>query len=909
MPLAPATRLGAYEIVSLLGAGGMGEVYRARDTRLNRDVAIKILPDVFAADVDRVARFRREAQVLASLNHPHIAQIYGLEQTDHTSALVLELVDGPTLADRIAQGPLTIEEALPIARQIAEALETAHEHGIIHRDLKPANIKLRSDGTVKVLDFGLAKAMDGSHGSGPQASGLSQSPTITSPAMTMGQMILGTAAYMSPEQAKGKPVDQRADVWAFGCVIYEMLTGQRTFAAEDVSDTLAFVLTKEPDWNLLPATTPPSLRAVLQRCLAKDPKQRVRAVGDIHLALDGAFELAGRAVVDVSAPSRRRVAALLVSCTLLSGVLTGAGVWFATRPSGSARIHHLSMAISADAPLSTVNQFGIAISPDAKHVAYVAIENRVRLLYLHDLGLNTAVPIQGTERANRPFFSPDGEWIGFFAGGKLKKVSVSTGVPSNICDTGATVVGGSWGEDSTIVFSSTTLGGVVSGTARDARLYRVGASGGRPEQLLEDGSGQTNPQILPGGRVILFTRSAAPGQPEIALLSSDTKSVQTLQPGLGARYVRSGHLVFTNESSITTLMVVPFDLRSLRTAGATVPLVETAPPSPALLAVSNDGVLVYGNSVDTVTPRPLLWVDRNGRTTNAFNESDGYRYPTLSPDGQRVAVGVADDIWVIDLQRKNRTRLTNNDRVPPVGTRAGSGAPVPQPIWSPDGKHVTFGSMTSSREFAIEWTRADGSGGRQPLLKLKNFAQPGSWTPDGRTLVFYQTSVTGNARDIWTFQPGNDPAPLLETKFNERAPRLSPDGKWLAYVSDSSGRDEVYLRPLAVQSGQTTISNDGGAEPLWSRDGRELYYRVGSRLMAVPVTLASTVSVGEARIVFEGPFMNADPGGQFPNYDVAPDGKRFLMIAGDMSDAFGQIPSLNVVINWFAELKQRAPAR
>ena len=514
MSLVAGDRLGPYTIVAPLGSGGMGEVYRAHDPRLGRDVALKIRPAAFAQDTERLARFQREAQVLAPLNHPNIGSIHGIEDASGTRALVLELVEGPTLADRIAQGPIPVDEALAIARQIADALEAAHEQGIMHRDFKPANIKLRPDGTVKVLDFGLAKPSEASS----SVSALSMSPTITSPAMTMGGVILGTAAYMSPEQAKGKPVDRRADVWAFGCVMYEMLTGQRPFAGDDVSDTLAFVLTKEPDWTLLPAAIPPGLRVVLQRCLAKDSRQRVRSIGDVRLAIDGSFDVPQAASEHVGEGADRRralwVAAIIV-CSLLSALIARLSV----RAPITTPLQRLSIVLPADAPVRmTAQQSGLAMSPDGTRVVHVANVRGMPLLYLRRLDQTNAVALPGTEGASRPFFSPDGEWVAFFADRQIKKVAVTGGAPILVCSTGAVTFGGSWTSNDSIVFSATPQSTTPTAPGLEARLFRVSSAGGTPERLNpEFQDPAVLPQWLPGGEAILFTtgRSARSTCPQM----------------------------------------------------------------------------------------------------------------------------------------------------------------------------------------------------------------------------------------------------------------------------------------------------------------------------------------------------------------------------------------------------------
>ena len=677
MPLTPGTRLGSYEIVAPLGAGGMGEVYRARDTQLKRDVAIKVLPAAFSTDSDRLARFQREAELLATLNHPHIAAIYGLERTGTDTALVLELVDGETLAERIARGPIPLDEAIPIARQIADALESAHDRGIIHRDLKPANVKVRPDGTVKVLDFGLAKALDAeAEGSGDGAHGASLSPTMTSPAMTRLGIILGTAAYMSPEQARGRPADRRSDVWAFGCVLYEMLTGSSIFGSEDVSDTLAAVLRAEPDWNALPTDTPPRIRLLLQRCLRKDPRRRLPHIGAARLELDDATGAADNAApsrdvppLSARAPLTRGWAAGLVAAALAGAVIAGAVVWQLTSNAPDSRryVHHLG-----SESFTRTGRHILSVSGAARRVAYVA-DSQIYLLNADD---PIARPIAGTKvDPIFPTFAPDGESIAFFAEGEIRRIPIGGGTAVPV--TRATVeFGMSWGNDA-IVYAQ-----------RDG-IWRVPDIGGTAELIVKGAAGNERmhaPQLLPDGRSVLFTVATL----SIGVGAGDTWDdapivVQSLSGGdrkevaHGAypRYVSSGHLVYASGS---TLFARRFDLAKLEATGTAVPVqtgIQRAvgpPTGIAHYAISEEGTLAYigGNVEDEVD---LVVIDRSGGTRILQNSTGTSLLPRVSPDGTRVAVqrgrGALANIWIYDISRAQWRQITSAGGAKPVWQRSG----------------------------------------------------------------------------------------------------------------------------------------------------------------------------------------------------------------------------------------------
>ena len=902
MPLQPGTTLGPYAVTALIGEGGMGQVYQATDTKLKRQVALKILPEAFSADPERLARFQREAEVLASLNHPGIAAIYGLEEADNTRALVLELVEGPTLADRIKRGPIPLDEALPIAKQIAEALEAAHEAGVIHRDLKPANIKVRDDGTVKVLDFGLAKALDPNPVGDP-----SQSPTLTAAATQMG-VIMGTAAYMSPEQARGKPVDKRADIWAFGVVLYEMLTGQRAFIGDDVSLTLAKVLERDPSWESLPDSTPPSVRNVLQRCLDKDPRRRVQAAGDVRLALEGAFETTGSTASDLTAAPTLQLwqRPIPLAVTVLGlVVLTGLAVWSVMRPTDpvalSVRRFALDIGAATPIPIAGVHAMP-AWSPDGTRLVYAANLSGTHQLYLRTFDELEARPIAGTEGAFEPFFSPDGDWVGFsdVVSEELKKVSVRGGAPLTLCDC-AGIGGATWLPDGTIIVTDHLFGGSSS-------LFLVPEAGGTPEPLTthDSESGEVShlwPHALPGGTAVLFTMTRGPdaNTSRVAVLSLDTGEQHiVVEGGFNARYVPTGHLVFGRQGA---LWGVPFDLDRLVTSGPEEVLlqgIEVNEYGSMALSVSGDGTLVYrpGDVGGLVQGGAPVWVDRTGQATPIGGDRRDVVHPRLSPDNARLAMTVVtaegQDIWVDDLERGTSTRLTN-DRTSHF------------PAWSLDGERVFFGSADPD-SFGLYSRSADGSDERETVLTGEQMMIPFSWTPDGQALTFLEAGSSG--LDIWTVSPEGDRSPYLVRPFIDGNHDLSPDGRWMAYISNESGDGEVYVQRYPELGEKVTISTGGGNEPLWSSDGRELFYRnlAGDRMMVVAVSTEPTLRVSRPEVLFEGRYRQG-PGGSL-NYDVSSDSQRFVMISeGQDGDPDAAPPNAMLILvqNWFEELTDRVP--
>jgi Tol biopolymer transport system component len=921
-PLTPGFPLGSFRIEGLLDAGGMGEVYRAHDSKLNRDVALKILPDAFAIDGDRIARFRREAQVLASLNHPNIAAIYGFEDSGSTHALVLELVEGPTLADRIAQGPIPLDEALPIAKQIAEALEAAHEQGIIHRDLKPANIKVRDDGTVKVLDFGLAKAMEPASAISPA---LTASPTITTPAMMTGVgMILGTAAYMSPEQAKGRPADKRSDVWAFGCVLYEMLTGTRTFEGEDIADTLANVLKGQPAWTRLSAV-PPQIQLLIKRCLEKDRRARISDVAVARFLLTES--VAPHEIPGAAAPQLRRRQFAAYAAILFAAVsLTATGAWsIATLREQSPQPVHFAIVPPSAQPLA-IQGFDrdVTISSDGRQIVYRVggqgasenIQLGVRSLDQLDARLLAGITVSRT-----PFLSPDGRWIAMFegTGGVLKRVSILGGPQITICQYRGAPRGADWGADDTIIFATndTTTG-----------LLSVPAGGGEPKVLTKPDATRNEadhvfPSILPGGNGVLFT-VIAQGQPlensQVAVLDVKTGSWKTLiRGGSDARYVETGHLVYAFAG---TLRAVRFDLKHLEVTGDPVPVVErvmTSVDGEANFALAGNGTLVYVPGTAAASggggiPRLLTWLNREGQEEPINAPARAYGVPRLSPDGTRIALGVADqenDIWTWDLKRESLTRLTFDP------SQDG------WPIWSPDGSRIVFASSRNGVS-NLFWRAADGTGGDVRLTTSPNVQLPASFSPDGRSLVLRESMPkTGQDLNVvhldtsWKTGPAE---PLVATAYAEEGGEISPDGRWLAYYSNESGQNEVYVRPFPnVNGGRWQVSTGGGTRPGWAKNGRELYYlsnrnlggNAGVTMWSVPVQTTPTFVPGNPQKLFEGIYFQ---GLNTRTWDVTADGQRFLMIKTAPATPAEQNstttpPSVVVVEHWTEELKQRVPVK
>ncbi|MBZ5696532.1 MAG: serine/threonine-protein kinase [Acidobacteriia bacterium] len=906
MTIAAGTKLGPYEILAPIGAGGMGEVYRARDAKLGRDVALKVLPERFARDTERMARFGREAKVLASLNHPNIATIHGLEDSGQTHALVMELVEGPTLADRIRSGPIPIGEALRIAKQMCEALEYAHEHGIVHRDLKPANVKVTADDAVKILDFGLAKAFEGDASS----IDIANSPTISRMATQAG-VLLGTAAYMSPEQAKGKAVDRRADIWGFGCVLYEMLTGKMAFQGETVTDTLAAVIKEEPDWKQLPAGTPNHVRVLLQRCLQKDPRQRLRDIGDARISLE---EVLSGAQDQTSVPSTARstspwrlwvvsgIAGVLLVATVLLTFL-----YFHQKPAAS-------QAVRFEIPVPdkfTLNG-DLALSPDGRQLAFIGTgaDGQSRL-WVRPVEAIEARPLEGTEgAAGWPIWAPDSRFIAFAAQGKLKKVESGGGPPVTLCDA-ASVLGGAWSREDKIVYGSF------------AGLFQVSAAGGSPSPL-STGGASVAPSFLPDGRHFLYAGAGSQsGGPGIYLGSVDTKEQpwkKLLADASAAVYAQSsdpavGYMLFVRGAPVIggpgMLMAQPFDTRRMELTGEAVPIAEQI--SGLSFSASATDALVYVRGPQTgiatgvrgIIQGQLTWFDREGKALGAIGDPGLYRTLALSPDGKHVAFDRGDpqgastrNMWLYEFARGVTTRFTFDSGWDPY------------PVWSPDGSRIAFGSNRGGG-FDLYQKTSNLAGEDELLYKSGDAKVPTSWSPDGRFLLYFNPVPPSH---LWVLPlGGGDRKPILveRSEFNEAVGRFSPDGRWIAYSSDESGKTEIYVRPFDAASatgaspegatavtGKWMVSKDGGTNPLWRRDSKELFYMsaAGGAAMAVDVSTSGVFQAGVPKVMFHVP-----AGVLF--WDVSADGKRFLMAAPSATSPAAP-PKFTVTLNWQSALKK-----
>lgn len=917
--LAPGLRVGPYEIVAPLGAGAMGDVYRACDTKLNRDVALKVLPERFALDPDRAARFTREAQLLATLSHPNIGALYGLEESNGAQALVLELVDGPTLADRIAAGPMSIDEAMPIARQIAEAVEAAHEKGIIHRDLKPANIKIARNGMVKVLDFGLAKVWDGA----AQAE-LSASPRLTATGLGEGTL-LGTPAYMSPEQARGQPLDRRTDLWSFGCLLYEMLTGRPPFAGDTISDTLAAILDREPDWTALPADTPAPIRRVLRRCLEKDRRRRLDSASDARLEIDDAIAFpAAETLAPPATPSR--VTPVAIAGIAVIAALVG---WLLLRPPPVVPVRPARFTIvpPPTQPLNVASyDRDLVLSPDGRYLVYRAgwgpptVGTLLMVRAIDEVDARQLPGIYGLG----VFFSPDGRWIGFFTPTELKKVSIAGGPAITLAAVTGASLGASWGDDNTIVF----------GTA-DPRtgLWRVSGDGGEAAALTtpdatRPGSDHAFPSVLPGGRGVLFTTTDAgkADNSDVAVLDLQTGQRKTLiRGGTQAEFVdpsggagRTGYLLY---AAAGALRAVRFDPVRLEVLGDPVTVVEQVmikPTGAANYAVSRQGTLFYvprGVSVQ-MSPRSLVWVDRQGHEEPINAPLRPYGTPRLSPDGTRLLLGINDqdgnDTWVWDLERETLRRLTFTPGADALA------------FWTPDSRRIIY---TSDRTGVLNLysQAADGTGTAERLTTSANQQFPSSISPDGTIILGFEElslpastlMAPGPAWRVVSYPmvgvatrpeagplPDTSASPSAQTLFDGVWAEFSPNGRYLAYQTASDPtRSEIYVRPFPqVDSGHWPISTRGGTRPTWARNGREIFYLDESNtLTAVPVqTSGATFAAGKPAKVFDARYSTPYPP---RSYDVSADGKRFLMIKDSATGT--QPASMVLVEHWFEELKQR----
>jgi Tol biopolymer transport system component len=876
--LSPGTQIGSYQVIALIGAGGMGEVYRARDTRLNRDVALKVLPGAFARDLQRMARFEREAKLLASLNHPNIAAIYGLEESGPIRALVMELVEGPTLAERIRGGAIPLDEALPIARQVADAVEYAHDKNVIHRDLKPANIKVTAEGMVKVLDFGLAKALSDD----PTEGDMSNSPTLSMAATRQG-VILGTAAYMSPEQAKGKQVDRRADVWAFGAVLYEMLTGKPAFPGDDITEVLAAVVKTEPAFDLLPAATPPAIRTLLRRCLEKNLRRRLGHMSEARILIEDVLSGAVPAEAAHAASPRKtreRLAWSAAAALLIAAVLAwGAFAFFRPVPA-EPQAARFSIAPPERGRFNPNARF-LTISPDGSKLAFIVADaSGKEQLWIRPLDSEAAQPVPGTENAIQSFWSPDSQFLGFVADGKLRKIAVSGGPAQTLAETTAQTRG-TWSQEGVVLFTPSAL----------STIHRVSAAGGTatPVTMLDASREETDhrwPYFLPDGNHFLYL--AVSSNPEnsaifVASLDSNEKKL-LLNANSNAAYVAPGYLLFSREQ---TLVAQPFDAERLELTGEAVPVAEDVQSNYAAVggltafAASQNGVLAYrtGGAQNV----QLTWTDRAGRKLGPVGEPGAYRQTALSPDGKRIAVetlssqGRGRDLWLLDLSRGISSRLTSDP------------ANEENPVWSPDGSQIAF---YSNRKGVPDLYRITLSTGQEEVLLESGEAKyPEDWSKDGESLAYL------SQQKFWLLPLLGDGKPklILDTAFLKDEPQISPDGRWLAYNSDELGRWEVYVQPLQAPGEKLRLSTNGGAQPRWRKDGRELFYlALDGTMMAVPITAGATLVPGIPKSLFQtGITVNPT----IDQFAVTGDGQRFLLVL-----PLESAPPISVVLNWSAAL-------
>lgn len=901
MQIKPGTMLHQYRLADPVGAGGMGVVYRAHDTKLGREVAVKVLPSAVAQDPDRLARFKREAQVLASLNHPNIAAIYGLEDAGDVQFLVMELVEGEDLAERLRRGRIPTDDTLDIARQIADALAEAHDKGIVHRDLKPANVKLTGDGRVKVLDFGLAKAAAGdASAAGTVDSG--SAPTMTN-AATMAGMILGTAAYMSPEQARGKPVDRRSDVWAFGCVLYEMLTGGKAFEGDDVTDTLAAIVRGEPDWTRLPADLSPAVRLLIERCLIKDRALRLADMSVTRFLMSGAADsLAGTGPSSAAAPAapapRRRIIPLVLATALLAVAATfGLTRWLAPAGStGAVAVTQASIVLPEGVELGSPMLLPVAISHDGTRIAFVGRKDGKNRICVRALNAPEATVLEGTEGGDGPFFSPDGQWIAFFAGSKLRKIAVGGAALQTLADA-PTHRGGDWGHDGFIYFAPTNIGGI----------WRVPEAGGAATEVTRKQPGKDEvshrwPHLIAGTNTLLFSVWTGPGDDEHHVATQTIGADEhhlLIKGGDAPKYAaRIGSLLYTHMGD---LFSVPWD-PSRTDLGRAVPVAAAEHPNDALgnegcgnFAVSDDGTLAYLAGGRAGRATRLVWVDRSGNVEFAPVPETKYENAVISPDGLRAIVQINEGVTALWMYDIGRAALT------PIGKSAGSSQ---APLWTVDGSRVIYrGTRQGTRN--LYWRPTDGSGEEERLTSKSDVVQtPTSVSTDGRWLLFSEGGPNQpGGTGVWLMRLDGDrtPRPFFQDPSGESDAQISPDGRWIAYQVLVSSRQEIYVTPFPGPGARLQVSTDGGTEPLWSRDGRELFFQNGAQLMAVSVAQGATFSAGTPRVVHEGRFLKTTNGNTC--WSITPDGKRFLRIQSVEPER--AITQVELVLNWFLELDAR----
>src|SRR5262245_51060060 len=897
-------KLGQYEIESSLGSGGMGEVYQARDIRLGRNVAVKVLPEAFAKDPERIARFEREAKVLAALNHSNIAALHGFEQSGETHFLVMELVEGETLAQRISRGPIPAEEALSIAHQVAEALEAAHEKGIVHRDLKPANVKITPEGKVKVLDFGLAKAIE----STPAYANLSNSPTLSVMATNAG-MILGTAAYMSPEQARGENTDARSDIFSFGCVLYEMLTGRQGFQGRTVSDILASVLARDVDFSLLPPRLNSKIPQLIRRAVEKEPKRRWQAVGDMRVELEAARANPYEEAV-ARRPLWKRAIPIVVTAVVVAAAMAGV-MWNprTTRPAGLTRFPFV---IPEGQRFTRTGRHVLAISPDGANLVYVANNQ----LYLRTMAEMESRPIQGTDLdVDTPFFSPDGRWVGFHsaAENKIKKIATAGGTSVTICDS-PLPYGATW----------TSEGQILIG-AGPAGILSVSENGGKPETVVSVKADEFahGPQLLPGGKAILFTLANGTSsdrwdKAQIVVQSLKSGERKTVwEGGSDGRYVPTGHIVYASGS---TLLSIPFDVQNLTSTGGPVPVIEGVLRAPnaagttgaAHFGFSENGSIVYipGSNTDANSGRLLALVDRNGARKQIPVPPAPYFQPRVSPNGKQLVVSTYDGkdaiVWVYDLAGTTSMR------------RLTFGGANRFPLWSRDGQRIVFASDREG-DIALFWQRADGTGSAERLTKPEQKQPrgytPDSWSLDGKTLLF--SSVGGTDTGIWSVGTERDAKPrlLIDTPSKrDDFSGVSPDGHWIVYESFETGSSEIYVQPFPLTSAKYQITTTGGSFPTWSPDGKQIFFFQGRtgivRIFSIDVQPQPSFVFGKPTPTPIEGILATGAAGAPRGYDVTPDGKFLVMLPPSEAEAgTRQVQQIYVTLNWFEELKHRVTAK
>jgi len=890
--ISPSTKLAHYTIVCKIGAGGMGEVYRARDSRLNREVAIKLLPAAFARDTERLRRFEQEARATSALNHPNILTIYDIGTHEGTPFIVAELLEGEELRELLDDGPLPTRKALDYAQQVALGLAAAHEKTIVHRDLKPENLFVTHDGRVKILDFGLAKLK-------PQQNDFVSSEIETQKQITDPGTVMGTAGYMSPEQVRGHDADHRSDIFSFGSILYEMLSGQRAFRRETMAETMTAILKEDPT-ELSEAGTkiPVSIERIVRRCLEKKPERRFQTASDLGFAIESLStpsdsQPAAQVDTAVVLPRLRRGRRLAVAGALLAVLILAVGAFLLGRsragPGVPAAVSRATISLATPLALGKycplgVGRTAIALSPDGSLLVYAGEQNGKSQLFARPLDSFDGRPIPGTEGAYAPFFSPDGRWIAFFAANTLQKVSLQGGQPVTLSES-RTSHGGAWGPDDTILFAD----------GEGTRLVRISAAGGEPKTVATLGElnqgdwGFSNPEFLPDGDTALVTvwRTNNPDNYRIGVLSLKTGKLRiVVDGGVNAHYLSTGYLVYARAA---TLIAAPFDVRTATVTGPGVALIENVRSEEwgsVQYTLAHDGALVYVSGGPAWIGK-LVWADRTGATTPIAAPARAYQNLSLSPDGQRVALELSEatrDIYLFEFARGGLIRFTNDGE---------NGCPR----WTPNGKQVTFWRRKAGGFDVISKAIDSGS---ETMFMSRATGEIQSWSPDGKTLVFMRNTPE-TSLDLWMKSGDQPPRPWLVTPFRELLAAFSRDGKYVAYTSDESGQYEIYVRPASGEGAKWQISSEGGEEPLWSKDGRELFYRNGPKWMAADVTTDPQFKAGTPHMLFEGPYLNV-PG---VSYDVAADG-RFLML----EESFKQPPTvqLQAIFNWAEEVKRRVPA-